>query len=940
MKAVVENSVIKILTTPNGSYQELLNRFLSMANEIAFVPVAFSYDEQKGKVLKKPLAKWKDLSPEEAKKWISSIAKEYEAGLYRKGLAIVIDNEPFVVLDVDNAELFSEKVKKVEEFLEEIKPSIYLICQTNKGYHLYLPREWFKGQFNNRRLLDEYGFEIRTQGLIVIPPSKFKCGEKLYEYKVLYFNPEEPKLSNAVFEILERVYPRSYEEELKSNGKESGEWLKKVKEFAQELKKKVSFSDILGFGVRNGNGYTLYNCPFHPPDDNPSFVVYDNGGEELGFCFHEHKYYDVIELYKELKGLTFVEALRELSQIAKVELPEFLKPKKEQEEWETGWYRSLWKKPLDTEKFFLMTAYDEIPTRHGLKALRYAFYWEDKEFREVEDGIWEEIPSTTLKTLRSRYDFVKVLKADESSDSYTVRAIKQRKRIGNFVITDGVVFKDLITGKKKYNLTVQTIDEVLKVEGNSLDEIVEKLRDANVISNHKKIKDALSEAIYNLILAGRIRREEGFSQKGIFWKDVEIVLSHLNLSEPDKDAVREALSFLDHFVRTYFSHVVEKFSVVFRWFLIAPFSYLAKQRGTMIKALYLYGASSVGKSTMALISLNLWRNHHVVVEKSGSLMDTVPRLGKLVSTSTFPEIVSEPKGALTKEDVVETLKNALTGTIARAKFVEGSYQEIPALANLCFTSNHSVPKDDALIRRMYIIPFSQSERPKKTPDFSEARAKAEKLFPLIGDYLLWLVAKKDQYVINQILSLNEENALDVARELLAYLYESVGLEVPIDWLSADVEEIQDTTLETFEEEQRVVVINKLKNMFLSEMAKVYKVSPEPQALRENLLKFISAGLCKYLVRRGRSIYLTREVLDELQIPNMKVLGEILDAGEYKTHTFRLGAKTTKLSVIEFSEEEFFDLFFADWKENKLLEEKGKKKEEGSKPEDDEDEIPF
>jgi DNA primase len=67
-------------------------------------------------------------------------------------------------------------------------------------------------------------------------------------------------------------------------------------------------------------GYFLVRgpCPFHPPDERPSFVV----NREKGYwvCFHEvnqetGRYLggDAIEFYRRLKGLGFKEAVRELS---------------------------------------------------------------------------------------------------------------------------------------------------------------------------------------------------------------------------------------------------------------------------------------------------------------------------------------------------------------------------------------------------------------------------------------------------------------------------------------------------------------------------------------------------------------------------------------------------------------------------------------------------
>ncbi len=61
------------------------------------------------------------------------------------------------------------------------------------------------------------------------------------------------------------------------------------------------------------------SCPFHPPDRHPSFAV--NREEGYWVCFHETNpqtgHYlggDAIEFYRQLKGMSFKEAVRELAQ--------------------------------------------------------------------------------------------------------------------------------------------------------------------------------------------------------------------------------------------------------------------------------------------------------------------------------------------------------------------------------------------------------------------------------------------------------------------------------------------------------------------------------------------------------------------------------------------------------------------------------------------------
>ncbi len=87
----------------------------------------------------------------------------------------------------------------------------------------------------------------------------------------------------------------------------------------QELKRAIG--DLYTFVSRyvkldaTGRG----SCPFHPPDRHPSFAV--NRDKGYWVCFHETNpqtgHYlggDAIEFYRQLKGLSFKEAVRELAE--------------------------------------------------------------------------------------------------------------------------------------------------------------------------------------------------------------------------------------------------------------------------------------------------------------------------------------------------------------------------------------------------------------------------------------------------------------------------------------------------------------------------------------------------------------------------------------------------------------------------------------------------
>lgn len=179
----------------------------------------------------------------------------------------------------------------------------------------------------------------------------------------------------------------------------------------------------------------------------------------------------------------------------------------------------------------------------------------------------------------------------------------------------------------------------------------------------------------------------------------------------DPERLKRSIEVLDSF-GGYYDGVKDKLATVMKWGLLAPFSYAMKQRGNWMEWLYLYGAAGSGKTTMAWIPLYLYLDDKMMKEQEvgGGNIDTPARLGNILRRTTFPTIVNEPGGALNKPSVVEMIKTSVQGTVSRGKYVRRSYVNIPALSPIVFTSNHYLPLDDALLRRMRVLRFTYNER--------------------------------------------------------------------------------------------------------------------------------------------------------------------------------------------------------------------------------------
>lgn len=333
-----QDLIKKIAEMKNEDKIHLLILFEEFSNQIIFVPVSFSYDEIKNKILKKPLTKWKKLNFKESKEKLKEIIKNYEEGEFNLGIALKLNDIRTTVLDIDNLEIF-EKVlkKKIEIILEDLRKDAYLIIKSIKrGFHVYLNSKLAKRiispQVNNDDLRRSYGFEVKDKGLIVFPPSTFQYRNNLFESKFLHIEPKNFKKTEAESETLEKIYElvdklkikkiqketKKIERKLEKNRKK----FKNLKDLIHEIKKRVSFRELMPeHFAKSYFNYEIYHCPFHPPDVHPSFAVYRNE-YEYGIDFHDNESYDVIAFYQKKEECDFISALKELSKFAGIKFPQ------------------------------------------------------------------------------------------------------------------------------------------------------------------------------------------------------------------------------------------------------------------------------------------------------------------------------------------------------------------------------------------------------------------------------------------------------------------------------------------------------------------------------------------------------------------------------------------------------------------------------------------
>jgi len=484
---------------------------------------------------------------------------------------------------------------------------------------------------------------------------------------------------------------------------------------------------------------------------------------------------------------------------------------------------------------------------------------------------------------------------------------KERVTVG--APTSVTVYINPIGGITKYEVFWESATRrPLRIGPALLEEIVDRLRAEGLVLHSRLAGDVIAAVVEGFVRKGKADIKEEIESPGFYLMNNKITAVKLNISTPSVEELREALELLNELAGVWFKHVEEKFATVVLWGVAAPFSYCYKQKGRWLPWLYLYGASRTGKTTLGDIVLAIWgldsRN-----TKPGASIDTVARLGHVLSQSTFPVVINEPAGALGKDDIVEMVKSAVERTVARGKYVRGSYVEIPALSPLLFTSNKYVPRDDALLRRFVVLQFTFGERipEEKAREFEEVVKPRLSKLQAIGRFAA-------SYAVARGVP---EDPWEFARNALEAAYKLAGMEPP-GWIhitagGSDPEEIYEDVIERI----RAHFIERINEEYARNIGKLVVEREEGRleylgkgeaSLRERAIAVLEKGLLPWAIARGDTVYITSALLDELRGKcgdmSLKSLAELLGWNYIHKKTFRFGKTVITKTVVETPLENF------------------------------------
>jgi hypothetical protein len=394
--------------------------------------------------------------------------------------------------------------------------------------------------------------------------------------------------------------------------------------------------------------------------------------------------------------------------------------------------------------------------------------------------------------------------------------------------------------------------------------------------------------------------------------------------EPDANEMRECADLLDELSTKWYNKDI--FPTVIKWFVLAPFDYIFNSLNKWQRNFHGHGNSSSGKTSSGLIGLAMWRLHTNALKKDFQLgfsnIDNVPRFGFVISRSTYPPVINEV-GALREKinrPLVELVKLAIESPNVRGKWVDGKYQNIPALRKLFLTSNGRPPDDSGYRSKTTIVHHSKDEVherfQKEAKEFEAWLDSKLHIVGVLGDFIARYVIVKPENPEDSILFFASSTTAtsmsydDMAKMILTEFYKSAGKDRPtwLDWTFEQRSIVEENTEHAYFE-IRSFLMSQITDAYSRHIKKIYsREDPEPELSIDFdvRLNFCLANkLISYLhdhLRRDsiRETVITHDILAELRreiddlegITTMEDMGKEIPGFEYTSR--KLGGKARRV----------------------------------------------
>lgn len=805
-----------------------------------------------------------------------------------RNIAIVTGSisENLVVIDFDKKEKYNEFMEKLPIHLKITLENTWTV-KTGKGYHIYLrienltPEE-FK-EFMRTRVRFAEGIDIKAEGgYVVAPPSIHPSGAQYEfirgppEYGIIRVTPED-------FEDIMKFIRPPETEKAEEGEKEPG-WRALSKEDLESL-----FNLLKGVykqGFRRRLFITLSAWFYDAKISKKSL-------KSLARMFKELDGDETV--YKKIIEIIDYQYDRRIPEL-KAKGEKILKKKRETEGELLGLQDIL-------ENFYDESTATEI-LRQVEEILGKASPYRDSiiEVLQYEKQIYAVANLRKLTVYRAR-------RTPIEGDNGVRYKLTPMERVFIGAPTRVVVYMNPLGGITHYEVTweVSTRPRPYIIGPAPIEDILGRLRAEGLVVSRRLAEDVLNAIFEGFVRKGRAEIREEIEKPGFYQINDKIISVKYEIKEVSKEELREALNLLNTLAQS-FSRVIDRFAIAIKWGIISPFIYIRKQNNQWVPWLYLYGPSDTGKTTIGRIIISLWNLKSSLHVKSGSSIDNVARLGNVLSFSTFPTLINEPMAALSREDVTETIKGAVESTIARSKYIRGTYTDIPALSPLIMASNKYIPKDDALLKRFIVLVFTIGEIiPKEKQRDFELHIEPQ-LYKLsaIGHVVAKVILEHPE-------NLKKESWEELAEDLLTYCYLEAELEPP-EWINLKYRREEDV-YEDIREAIRSYMLSKINEAFARHVGRIEVTQDEDPlvslqrteiSVKDRIRLVLEQRLLPWALLKPRPdtihVVLTQGIVKDLEKAwgaiNLKSLAELL-GWEYKVE--KIGGKPHRCVVVKFEE---------------------------------------
>ena len=854
---------------------------------------------------KRPIIEWKEYqeripSEDEVKEWFSKD---------KVNIAIVCGRVSgnLVVLDFDDMDTFKEWYERVDKEHPDLRDLILKtwMVETGKGIHVYFRLKDPSLVPRTKPKVEKKPIDIKGEGgYVVAPPSLHPSGK---QYLFRMGNPndeiaviEDPRLWS---ELLETI---GVEREDRSRGIEHRTSFKMLDDGTL-----ITFKELLKDAWVEGQRQYLAlflsgwfaKARIHPLGLAKLFriIAEDRTDEEL-----DKRLSTIYYSYRKVYGN--IPELEELDRLV--------------ESWKA---EGIIKE--NVSRGVSRDLEEKVKGKSGVQEILEATLGEERALdiiRQIEETL--EVSSPFKDSIFELLDYDKQLYAVANLRKMVIARVKRvdgriiyKERVAPVAPVKVVVHENPLGGIRKYEVVFEgrTLIKPLKVGPAPIEEIVARLKAEGLVYHRRLIDDVLNAVIQGFIKKGKAEIKEELEAPGFYLVDNKILAVKWEPKEVSREELKEALELLNELATKWYNHAIDKFATSIKWGIISPFIYARKQLGSQYQVphLTMYGARNTGKTTLAQIStVYLWGLDKGTHSVSGSQANTEARLGRVVSRSTFPQIINEANSMFYKPEVINVLKNTVEELIARGKYVRNEWREYLALSPLVITLNPQPPVDferlELVPKTTWLLYFTEGERLRQEQIENFRREVEPRLYKLgaIGHYIARLILERGPEIL-------KKDWRKLGKELLIEAYRGAGLNPP-EWIGGEYE------VESFEDIERDK-IERIRSKFIKYINEQYsrnigkiiadygydgrleKIDIEDVSIVDKLNILLKNKLIPFMIMKKGKVYITSSIIGELgiEVDSLKSLADLLGWIYCKKKSFRYGNKETSFSVIETSIEE-------------------------------------